>query len=226
MYGLIDAPRPAKPQRGSPRLFKNDFVEKYFSRIHPAFVLGLWLPICSYLVFEAHAHGVGIASIAGLFLLGMLTWTLVEYLLHRFLFHFDPGPSELGQQTMFLLHGIHHDYPWDGDRLVMPPLVSLIVGAALWMPTKWLFGFPAHYAYFAGIALGYVWYDVGHYAWHHLKPRTAIGRYLRSYHLIHHFKSPNARYGVSTPLWDYVFGTAPNDEAEVAYKSNVSHDAS
>jgi sterol desaturase/sphingolipid hydroxylase (fatty acid hydroxylase superfamily) len=91
----------------------------------------------------------------------------------------------------------------------MPPSVSAAVAAILWFPTQWIVAKPLHDAYFAGIALGYVWYDLGHYAWHHLQPRTAIGRYLRAYHLRHHFKTPDRGFGVSTPLWDYVFGTAP-----------------
>jgi sterol desaturase/sphingolipid hydroxylase (fatty acid hydroxylase superfamily) len=65
---------------------------------------------------------------------------------------------------------------------------------------------------FAGLLAGYLWYDLTHYAVHHLKPRTALGEAQRRYHYLHHFKTPDRRYGVTTPVWDLVFGTRPGDE--------------
>ena len=64
---------------------------------------------------------------------------------------------------------------------------------------------------FAGLVLGYVWYDLTHYYLHHALPTTAMGKWLRKYHLVHHFKTPGVRYGITTPLWDLVFGTYPKD---------------
>lgn len=212
MFNLIDMPRPTKPARGSPQLFKSVLFDKYFSRIRPWHVLALWVPVCAYLIYLTLAAGVHVLPVLGVLFLGVLTWSLLEYALHRFFFHLEPGHSQFAQQAMFLIHGVHHDYPWDPDRLVIPPLVSGLLGALLWVPTGWIFGAPMHYSYFAGIVIGYVIYDLGHYAWHNLKPRTALGRYLRAYHLVHHFKTPQRRYGVSSPLWDYVFGTAPDED--------------
>jgi sterol desaturase/sphingolipid hydroxylase (fatty acid hydroxylase superfamily) len=211
MFGLVDAPRPKKAQRGSPRMFKSDWVEKYFSRVRPLHVIVIWTPAVAYWLYRAHQTGAGVAASAGMFLVGVLIWTLLEYLLHRFVFHFEPH-GKMQEDLSFLIHGIHHDYPWDADRLVMPPTVSILIAVLLWWPVKALFGVPLFYAVFAGITVGYLWYDLGHFAWHHNKPRTRIGRYLRSYHLVHHFKTPHLRYGVSTPLWDYVFGTQPAPE--------------
>ena len=207
MFNLIDMPRPLKPARGSPQLFKSVLFDKHFSRIRPWHVLALWLPVCAYFFYRPLAVGVSVAPVIGMFLVGGLVWSLVEYLLHRFFFHLEPGETEFAQKAMFLVHGVHHDYPWDPDRLVIPPSVSALLGFLLYWPTKWIVGAPLHDAVFAGIGAGYLWYDIGHYMWHNMKPRTAVGRYLRAYHLVHHFKTPNARYGVSSPLWDYVFGT-------------------
>lgn len=210
MFGLVDTPRPERPVRGSPRMFKADWVERYFSRVRPWHVLAIWVPISLVLLYLAHAAGAAPAAIAGLVLLGLVLWTLLEYVLHRFVFHFEPR-GKTQEELAFVIHGIHHDYPWDADRLVMPPAVSLLIGALLWFPVKWTFGEPWFYAVYAGIVIGYLWYDLSHYASHHWKPRTAWGRYMRSYHLVHHFKTPARRYGVSTPIWDYVFGTAPQE---------------
>ena len=63
----------------------------------------------------------------------------------------------------------------------------------------------------AGMVGGYVWYDLTHYYLHHAAPKTAFGKWLRRYHLVHHFQTPEVRYGITTPLWDHVFGTYPRD---------------
>lgn len=207
MFNLIDKPRPAHPARGTPRLFKNDLIEA-FSHIKPSHVLATWVPIVSFLYYLSYTRGVTPLQMVGLTAAGWFVWTLVEYLLHRYIFHFEPH-GETQEQVAYLIHGIHHDYPWDADRLVMPPLVSIGVGAVLWFPIQFLVGQPYNLAFFCGIAIGYVAYDLIHYATHHNKPKTAVGRYLRAYHMVHHFKTPLRRYGVSIPLWDYVFRTQP-----------------
>ena len=112
----------------------------------------------------------------------------------------------LGQQV---IHGIHHDYPWDRDRLVMPPTVTALLAAAVWFGFRFLGA--AEHAWMAGVVSGYVWYDLTHYYLHHAAPTTAFGKWLRRYHLVHHFQTPEVRYGITTPLWDYVFRTYPRD---------------
>ncbi|MCC6806823.1 MAG: sterol desaturase family protein [Deltaproteobacteria bacterium] len=211
MFGLVDDPRPKHPLRGSPRMFKADWIEKYFSRVKPAHVLAIWAPIIGVQLWRSYQAGGAALPYVISVLAGVIFWTFLEYLLHRFVFHFEPR-GKMQEDMSFLIHGIHHDYPWDADRLVMPPAVSLLIGALLYFPVLFAAG-PVYFgAAYAGVAIGYVWYDLAHYAFHHWKPRTRLGRYLRSYHLIHHFKTPTLRYGVSTPLWDYVFGTAPSKE--------------
>lgn len=90
----------------------------------------------------------------------------------------------------------------------MPPVVSVALGAAIGLPLRAVLG-PAWFPpVFAGLLAGYLWYDLTHYAIHHHRPRTALGRMQRRNHLRHHFQSPSRLYGVTTPLWDLVFGTA------------------
>lgn len=222
MFNLIERPRPAHPVRGTPRLFHNDLVEA-FSHIKPSHVVITWFPIVTFMYYLSWQRGVSVASMAAMTVLGLFVWSLTEYMLHRYLFHFDPKtPTQ--EQVSFLIHGIHHDYPWDPVRLVMPPLVSLGVGAVMWFPLKWMAGDPLHYSLFAGLAIGYVTYDLLHFAAHHNKPKTALGRYLRSYHLVHHFKTPKRRYGVTSPLWDYVFRTAP-EEGDTRSVNAAAHEA-
>jgi sterol desaturase/sphingolipid hydroxylase (fatty acid hydroxylase superfamily) len=209
MFYLAPHPKLDRPRRGSPVMFTIPWVEKYFSRVRPWHVVAIWGPVTLWMLWRAR-HLAPLA-IAGWFAAGVLGWTLLEYVLHRGIFHFKPRESsELQKDLSFLIHGIHHDYPWDPDRLVMPPTVSAIIAVAVWFAFKPLLG-AAMPAFFAGLVAGYVWYDLTHYYLHYAAPTTNAGKWLRKYHLVHHFQTPNIRYGITTPLWDVVFGTYPRD---------------
>jgi dihydroceramide fatty acyl 2-hydroxylase len=207
MFYLVPHPKLDRPRRGSPVMFTIPWVDKYFSRVRPWHVVVIWGPFMLYML---HLASGSIAASTALFAAGVLSWTLLEYLLHRYIFHFDPRhDSELQRDASWLIHGIHHDYPWDRDRLVMPPAVTAVIALVVWFGFRWL-GASEH-AWFAGLVGGYIWYDLTHYYLHHAAPTTAAGKWLRRYHLVHHFQTPDIRYGITTPLWDHVFGTYPRD---------------
>ena len=209
MFYLAPHPKLARPRRGSPLMFTIPWVEKYLSRVRPWHVISIWVPFSAWMIWLA-ASRIGGWAIAGWALFGVFSWTLLEYLLHRYIFHFEPNPaSELQRDASFLIHGIHHDYPWDRDRLVMPPTVTAVIAFVVWFGFRFLGD--VEYAWFAGMVLGYVWYDLTHYYLHHAAPTTAFGKWLRRYHLVHHFQTPDRRYGITTPLWDFVFRTYPRD---------------
>jgi Fatty acid hydroxylase superfamily len=209
MFYLAPHPKLDRPRRGSPVMFTVPWVDKYFSRVRPWHVCALWGPFTLYMLWRAAGH-MSAPAIAGWAALGVFAWTLLEYLLHRFVFHFEPNPeSELQKEASWLIHGIHHEYPWDRDRLVMPPTVTALIAAAVWFGFRFLG--PAEHAWMAGMVGGYVWYDLTHYYLHHAAPTTAFGKWLRRYHLVHHFQTPEIRYGITTPLWDLVFRTWPRD---------------
>jgi len=215
MFWLV--PRPPghhSPQGGSPRMFRVDWIEDHLSRVKPWHVLVVWVPATLYLLARglmdpALRPGAFALAVAG----GIAGWTLLEYVLHRWVFHFTPSPdSELAQDVHFVIHGVHHDFPHDADRLVMPPVLSILLAFVIGTPLHLAVGPHLFPPLFAGVVIGYLWYDMTHYVVHHVKPRTALGAKLRRHHYLHHFKTPDARYGVSTPLWDWVFGTLPKDE--------------
>lgn len=198
---------------GSVRLFQNGFLE-YFSHIHPATPVVVYLPIIAVVCYYG-LQKVSTLPFIFLFLIGVLLWTLLEYTMHRFVFHYEPK-TELGQRIHFLSHGVHHDYPRDRTRLVMPLLVSLPL--ALFFYGVFLLSFGVNYFLpaYAGLLLGYVTYDTIHFATHHWKMTSPLGRWLKEYHLKHHYVDPDTAYGVSNPLWDYVFFTVPvKEKAEV-----------
>jgi 4-hydroxysphinganine ceramide fatty acyl 2-hydroxylase len=152
-------------QNETVRMFKSDFME-FFSRVHPAIPLVLYLPVVGYMLYVSlWQRRLSILAVAALFLLGVLLWTLIEYLIHRYIFHYEPT-SRVGKQLHFIVHGVHHDYPNDARRLVMPPSISVPLAFLFYGLFLVIFGGLAP-AVFAGLVLGYVCYDMLHYATHH-----------------------------------------------------------
>ncbi|MCB0713848.1 MAG: sterol desaturase family protein [Ignavibacteriae bacterium] len=188
------------------RMFDSNFME-FFSHIHPSTPVVFFLPVVIWMIWlSAAVNELSAITIVGLFFLGLFFWTFIEYVLHRFVFHYQPK-TKWGGRLHFILHGVHHDYPQDSTRLVMTPSVSLPL-AAFFYGVFWLaFGFEHVNGIFAGMAFGYMCYDIIHYATHHFKMNKGIGKWLRQYHMRHHYQDDATKYGVSVPIWDYVFGT-------------------
>src|SRR5215470_15024477 len=188
------------------RVFENDILEKVFARAHPITPIIWFGPFMAYGIYTGVVR-TGVLGAVGLFAGGWLAWTFLEYLLHRFLFHMGAEtPEEKFRQ--FMAHGYHHEFPNDKLRLVAPPLMSWPLAVVVLVLYHFAFG-SLMWAVFAGTAAGYVAYDWIHYYTHHFKPSNPIGKWLKSYHLLHHFDEldGHGRYGVSSPLWDFVFGT-------------------
>ncbi len=204
--------RSIRPQ-GSLRIFRSPWLEM-FSHVQWWIVPLIWVPILiACWVLAAAWQGVSLGTVFGLSVVGLLSWTLLEYVLHRWVFHFRPT-SSLGRRVHFLAHGIHHLDPWDATRLVMPPLAAAgiavpvfltIYGVSALLAPTWALG--AALAVFGGLLVGYVIYDLTHYYTHHVRPKSAWGKRLKAWHLAHHHKWPNRLYGVSLPFWDIVFRT-------------------
>jgi 4-hydroxysphinganine ceramide fatty acyl 2-hydroxylase len=187
------------------RMFKSDFVE-FFSHVHPITPLLLYVPVIAAMLYLAlRQNGLSILAVAGFFMVGILTWTLLEYVIHRCVFHYEPK-SRLGKQLHFIMHGVHHDYPNDAKRLVMPPIISVPLAVIFFLVFFATLGRLAP-AIFAGFVFGYICYDSIHYAIHHFAMKRGIWLWLKNYHLRHHFHDDHAGFGVSSPIWDYVFGT-------------------
>jgi len=187
------------------RMFESDFME-FFSRVHPVTPLVLYVPVIGYMLYiSVWQRQLSIVAVTALFLLGILLWTLIEYLIHRYVFHYQPK-TRWGKRLHYVIHGVHHDYPNDARRLVMPPVVSIPL-AFLFYGLFLLFFGSLTPPVFAGLVFGYVCYDMLHYATHHLAMKRGASLWLKQYHLRHHFKDDEVGYGISSPLWDYVFRT-------------------
>jgi dihydroceramide fatty acyl 2-hydroxylase len=200
------------------RMFETPLIER-FSRIHPATPFLFWIPILAFILVRANvagaagqgAEGLGGAVLGapaqiGLLLCGVLIWSLVEYGLHRYVFHYQ-GPKPWQRRVFFIIHGVHHDYPQDVGRLVMPLGASIPLAAVFYGLFHLVVGPVLLPPLFVGFGIGYLAYDGIHYAVHHFKMTSRIGRWLKRHHMVHHHTGEQARWGVSSPLWDYVFGT-------------------
>jgi len=191
-------------QDESVRMFKSDRLES-LSHVHPAIPLVLYVPVVAYYLLRPVWDGLlAGGAIVVLFALGVFLWTLTEYVMHRFVFHYEPT-STWGRQLHFIMHGVHHDYPNDATRLVMPPSVSVPLAFLFYGVFHATFGPERLGPAFAGFVTGYLCYDMIHYATHHFTMRGPIFGYLKKYHLRHHYQDEGRGYGVSSPLWDHVF---------------------
>ena len=208
---------PSDPGRNAQpiRLFRSGFLE-FFTHISPVTILVLWLPLA---VFLGLRPALGLQQfplfIPAGFLLGLFFWTLAEYTLHRFLFHHQPT-SPRQERIMFLFHGIHHAQPQVKTRLVMPLPVSVPAALLFYALFHFIAGVLLHAPQWvgplmSGFLAGYLAYDLIHYATHHFPMRSGYAKYIKRYHMQHHYKDPNTRFGVSSPIWDWVFRTQGTD---------------
>ena len=196
----------------SPRMFEQDWLDA-LSRTPWWTVPLLWLPLSvGSLVGGIVAGGLPVGGALGVAAAGWLLWTLAEYGLHRTFFHWIPNDT-WGARMHFLVHGVHHEWHQDPYRLVMPPAVSLLLGVlfgSLFYGGAWLLGQVVWVGpLFGGFTFGYMVYDITHYLLHHRKWSGTRFQALKRHHLLHHHSPKHAdrKFGVSTTLWDHVFGT-------------------
>jgi len=188
------------------RMFKSDFMES-LSRVHPSVPLIIFVPVILYMLYlSVFDFKIGVLSIVGLVVFGLFIWTITEYLLHRFVFHWELK-SELGARIHFIFHGVHHDYPSDSRRLVMPPSVSIPLATLFYFLFSFLIGNIFVLPFFAGFLTGYLFYDITHYAVHHFNMHSKFWLAIKNHHIKHHYQDPDKGYGVSSPIWDYIFRT-------------------
>lgn len=208
------------------RMFESDFMES-FSKTSWYVVPIFWLPVVAWLsLLSLFCHeqsdlsgnficsftplSKGYLSSSGLgltFTLGVLSWTLLEYSLHRGFFHLILANTPFWITFHFLMHGQHHKFPLDKGRLVFPPLPALILARMVY--ALCLAVAPLHIArgLMAGIIFGYIAYDLTHYYIHHSSPSIFYFMSLKQAHMRHHYRDSEKGYGISCKLWDYFFGT-------------------
>lgn len=196
--------------KGQARLFNNQYLE-YLTKTHPLVIWGLYIPIIGFMLYYSNARlQMNLSQVALVFLAGMFAWSLFEYIIHRFVFHFM-AESERAMKIVYVIHGNHHEYPRDKERLFMPPVPSLMLAISvfsIFYGMAALLGVTAYvFAFFPGFVFGYLVYGTMHYAIHAWNPPFKWMKPLWRNHHLHHYKNTELGFGVSSTLWDHVFGT-------------------
>nr|XP_012292950.1 fatty acid 2-hydroxylase isoform X2 [Aotus nancymaae] len=208
------------------RLFQSDLIEGLSKTVWYS-VPVIWMPLVLYLSWSyyrtfaqgnvrlftsfttEHAVAVPKSMFPGIFMLGIFLWSLMEYFIHRFLFHMKP-PSDSYYLIMlhFVMHGQHHKAPFDGSRLVFPPVPASLAIGVFYVCLQLILPEAVGGTVFAGGLLGYVLYDMTHYYLHFGSPPKGSYLYnLKAHHVKHHFAHQMSGFGISTKLWDYCFHT-------------------
>jgi dihydroceramide fatty acyl 2-hydroxylase len=183
----------------------------FFSRVHPLVPALVFGPVIVLMAIWGLTE-VSPAGMLALAVAGYLLWTLFEYWLHRLIFHFEPERG-FGARLHWIIHGIHHEHPNDPLRLVMPPAVSIPLGALVFGVLYLVFGERYAPGLAVGFFTGYLAYDMLHYYLHHFTPHGRLGRVLRERHMRHHFQDDTKGFGISAPYWDEVFRTSSRSES-------------
>jgi sterol desaturase/sphingolipid hydroxylase (fatty acid hydroxylase superfamily) len=201
------------------RMFKSDFMES-LSRVHPAVPLIVYVPVILFFLYRSvFIFKFSFITIFSLIVFGIIVWSLAEYTLHRFIFHYEPK-SKFGEKIHFIFHGVHHDYPSDSRRLVMPPSVSIPLAVLFYFLFEAILGSDLVSPFFIGFIIGYLFYDMTHYAVHHFAIKNNFFLVLKKHHMRHHFQDSGKGYGVSSPVWDDVMKTN-FDKTKEDYKDLV-----
>ncbi|MCW3093789.1 MAG: fatty acid hydroxylase [Ferruginibacter sp.] len=196
--------------KGQARLFKNRYLE-YLTKTHPLVIWSLYTPLIFFMLYYSiDKTGMTPATTIGIFFMGMFFWSFFEYMIHRYAFHFITE-NEKATRIVYLIHGNHHEYPRDRERLFMPPvpslLLSIFVFSLLYFFASLLGIANSAFAFFPGFMLGYLMYGTMHYAIHAWNPPFKWMKPLWRNHHLHHYKEQEKGFGVSSTLWDHVFGT-------------------
>lgn len=209
-YKAIHDIRPSNAASG--KMFENPVLDK-LTTTHASIPISVLILFAIGFLYWGAQHTLLTPNLyIALFLTGVLSWTLFEYLMHRYLYHMLPT-SNIKGWIQYNMHGVHHQYPKDKNRLAMPPLAIIVIAFLFLYVFMFLMG-DYTYGFTPGFLVGYAGYLCVHYIIHAFKPPQNMFRVLWVNHSIHHYKDPDVAFGVSSTLWDHVFGTLPKKKKE------------
>lgn len=146
--------------------------------------------------------------IGALLALGFLSWGALEYVIHGFLSHWFRTPVSP-------MHWGHHENP---RAVFTSPVAWVPIAITVYGVTAWAIGWLFAAAWIGGLLIGFARYEWIHWRIHFRAPRNDRERLLRSHHLAHHYRNPRMYHGVTTRLYDRIFGTLPADH-EADYRA-------
>ena len=205
--------------KGQAQLFRNSYIE-YFTKTHPLVIWAMYMPVFILLPYYSYnTLDFSVLKITLLFLGGIFFWTFFEYMMHRFVFHWVTE-NPRAQRLSYVLHGNHHEFPRDKQRLFMPPVPSLIISSVVFL-LMYAIMQKNTMSFFPGFLFGYLMYGSMHYAIHAWNPRYKWMKPIWRNHQMHHYKDDHRGFGVSSHIWDLVFGTQFDLKKEKEDKEEV-----
>lgn len=198
--------------KGQAQLFQSELMEN-MTKTHPVVIYSMYLPVIIFMLYYGASYrGLGVGREILLFVAGAFFWSFFEYIMHRKLFHMIVEKPK-ARRFVYTMHGVHHEFPRDKERLFMPPVPSMIIATVLFSLFYLIMGWNA-LAFFPGFLFGYLMYGSMHYAIHAFAPPKFLKALWRNHHL-HHYKAEDKGFGVSSVLWDIIFKTVPKKEEEI-----------
>ena len=195
-----------QPKVGEAKVFDNKFLELLSKA--PAIIAYTYYPavILFFLFVNLYWRQIGWGNVILTFIAAYLFWSLFEYIAHRWAFHFATE-NKVIKKIVHMAHGVHHEYPKDTNRLIMPPL-PWTISVCLLLGISYLFGGDYAFTWMAGMLAGYLSYIFVHYQVHLNRPPKFLRR-MMVHHALHHYKYDDLAFGVSSTIWDRIFGTMP-----------------
>ena len=204
----------------STKMFENPILEM-LSKSNPPLMITFHILLAGAILYfgllKGHSN-LNELSIIVIFTLGLLTWSLTEYLMHRYLFHFE-GENKLTKAFHYAMHGHHHKNPSDKSHMFMPPAPAFLF-VMLFFGMFYLIMGSSAFFFLPGFEIGYLIYSLVHFSVHDSKASQGPLKKLWLHHAKHHYQSPEKAFGVSSTLWDFVFNTMPNDEKSSQKKTS------
>lgn len=188
------------------------YMKEFITYPDIAIMLILFIPLMGYTLLNALYIGTWIA-----FIIGMATYAMSEYVIHRFLFHMKTPTNPFLLKWIKRLHFDHHADP-NNLKLLFLPLWFSLPGFSIFALIFYLItgNFQLMIAYLAGIVVYFMYYEWKHYIAHRpVQPLTEIGRKIKKAHLWHHFKNENYWFGVTHTSVDKTFGTYRDQKSVV-----------
>lgn len=196
-------------------MYQNPILE-LLSVSSPGMMMIFHVSLASTMIYTGYnlAEHPSVWKILAFFLTGLFSWSLAEYLMHRYVFHFEHD-NKLIRAVHYAMHGYHHEVPHDHKHLFMPPVPALLILGlffGLFYPLFW----ENTWFFLPGFEIGYLTYSLIHYVIHRRVPKNRFLNKLWLHHANHHYKNHDRSFGVSSQLWDRVFGTMPDEHHDTA----------
>ena len=207
--------RPPRQKTARPRMTTGHFTRLFFRSPIALFyaLAAIVLSVATIIVFGVSLRMVA-AALASLLLLALLEYLIHRFLLHNQIFYRHPLSARIWRH----LHYEHHMSPTETGGMIGPPQYAIPVMLLVTLPLGWLIGGAGGAAGAAAVGFWLVLaYEYAHgYAHLVTEPGSAYGRMLRHLHMLHHFHNEKGNFGVTSPVFDFIFGTYYTDPAKVA----------